>query len=185
MQLDVPARPCDDARWRHLSNDGNSAFFAGDDARAKELYGRAVEEAERLFAAALLGSSAASEIAPVLLTISLHNSAALERRLGHRGASSAMVEAAFDRLVATASSAKAPLALRASCAKNLRHALAGIIEERGEHDLAGLQPFVARAMGAWCAMRGAVGDFAAGGPVVDVTSNRRVANEAREAAPVA
>ncbi|MBX3232593.1 MAG: hypothetical protein KIT84_16580 [Labilithrix sp.] len=142
-----------EGEWKALSAAGNDAFRRGDEREARELYGLAVAEAERLWRLARAGDAVASFLAPALYTIACHNLAELERRAGDGAASRAWLERAFERLVAAARDGALPLALRARAVQNLKHALAEIVEHSPGSSAEALAPVVAHAMDAWLCVR--------------------------------
>ncbi|MBX3260670.1 MAG: hypothetical protein KF782_13335 [Labilithrix sp.] len=154
MTNDSSAPPRFDGTWRRLSEEGNRAS-EGDPARARRAYEGAIVEAERLLAAAEDPDSEPDlvDAAPVLVLIACQNAAELERRRGAPAAASRLVARAFERVVTTAVSPRAPRALRQSCADNLKHVLEAVIEDLPAGDADGLRPFVERAMAAWLAVR--------------------------------
>lgn len=119
------AVPGDDRRWRHLTEKANRAYSRGDAAEARAIYLRALEEADRLFEAALDRSGALP--APVIYNISCHNLAELEERAGDAEAAEHHLRRAYERLVEAARSTACPLDLRVSCVQHLRHALAVLV----------------------------------------------------------
>jgi hypothetical protein len=121
--------------WRGLTAHGNRAFEGGRDVDARQLYEQALEEAEAIFAAALIEADPESmRLAPLLYWISCNDIAQLARRQGDDQTSGIFLFRAFERLVRVAEAERSPLELRSRCALHLNvvtSALAGYLLELG------------------------------------------------------
>lgn len=113
-----------DLRWKQLTAHGNDAFAGGNHEEATNLYNAALKEARRLFHLALRGAEI--ESVPILV-ISYHNAAENERTLGRESKALELYSLAFEEIVGTAESLSAPTALRATCVRNLSHALSPLV----------------------------------------------------------
>jgi hypothetical protein len=119
--------------WRGLSAEGHRAFDEGRDVGARQLYEQALEEAEQIFAAALLERDAQSmRLAPLLYWISCKDIAQLARRQGDDPTSGIFLFRAFERLARVAESERAPLELRSRCALHLNVVANALARHLGE-----------------------------------------------------
>ncbi|WP_315838223.1 hypothetical protein [Bradyrhizobium prioriisuperbiae] len=118
------ARTGDDTTWRRTTEAANAAYATGDLRHAIDLYREALDEAERLFAAA----SFSSVPVPVIYNISCHNLAEIVERSGDEGAAEDFLVRAYDKLLASAASPETPLPLRLDCVRHLKHALAQLVQ---------------------------------------------------------
>jgi len=111
-----------DVRFCKIAAEGNQAFERGDNEVAARLFEDAVAEANALFAAARTDTSFL--IAPMAYTIACNNIAAVKARTGEWKAAYELRLRAVTRLIDVAESLTEPLALRLSCVRQLRNAVA-------------------------------------------------------------
>lgn len=116
--------PASDKRWRTLTEQANRVYQTGDFGAARPLYEQALAEADRLLA---LAPDPERIPVPVICTISCHNLAALAERFGDRQAAETHYRGAYDRLMKTAKSPMANLALRLACVKQFDNALSMLV----------------------------------------------------------
>lgn len=115
-----------DRRWKHLTEQANTAYRQGDIPLAHAAYEDALTEAERLFAVAL--SRQVRFPAPVIYNVSCHNIAELCAAADRSQDASVYYRRAYDRLLEAAHSPETPLDLRISCVQHLKHALAVLVQ---------------------------------------------------------
>ncbi|WP_449255999.1 hypothetical protein [Bosea sp. (in: a-proteobacteria)] len=123
-----------DECWKRLTEQANKAYAEGRIAVARSGYEQALAEAERLFAAAARDAGALP--LPVIYNISCHNLAELNERYGEVAKAEAWYRRAYERLLETARSPMAPLALRMTSVQHLKHALAVLVRHLRDREVA-------------------------------------------------
>lgn len=118
--FESPASKVSDERWQGLTRAANGAYQTGDSHGAAEGYRCALQEAERLLAAAERGAGPSE--AATILVISHHNMAEMALDAGQPDLAMQHYQIPFDRLLTVARLSSAPTALRQSCVINLKEA---------------------------------------------------------------
>ncbi|MBM7329217.1 hypothetical protein JS562_40095 [Agrobacterium sp. S2] len=120
-----------DRQWKTLTETANHTYAQGEIPLARTAYLDALEEAEHLFAAALVQSCRFP--APVIYNVSCHNLAELAERVGDSREAEAFYRKAYDRLFAAARSPATPLKMRIACVQHLKQALAALVQHLQSH----------------------------------------------------
>lgn len=120
-----------DRRWKTLTETANHIYAQGEIPLARTAYLDALEEAEQLFAAALVQSCRFP--APVIYNVSCHNLAELAERAGNSREAEDFYRKAYERLFAAARSPSTPLQMRIACVQHLKQALAVLVQHLQIH----------------------------------------------------
>ncbi|WP_299472879.1 hypothetical protein [uncultured Paracoccus sp.] len=121
-----------DRRWKTLTETANQTYAQGEIPLARTAYLDALEEAEQLFAVALIQSCRFP--APVIYNVSCHNLAELAERVGDSREAEAFYRKAYDRLIEAARSPATPLSMRIACVQHLKQSLAALAQHLRSHE---------------------------------------------------
>jgi len=142
--IGVPSRDALDRHFCRLTDQGHHALRGGDAEQAERCFLGALDEAERVFREAEVGSGVASLLAPMLLTVGCRNLAAARERSGDGSGARAHLSMAVERLLDAAENAGHPPVLRIACVRHLRYALGFLAEGGGELSVAVVERFAPR-----------------------------------------
>lgn len=124
ITIDRPAWRENEERWKALTRTANAAFERGEVAATTEGYRSALRIAEDLLDRAEQACGPAH--APALLVVTHHNIAEAALAQGRGATALDHYRSAFERLLRSAASTAAPVALRQSCASHLQPALVAL-----------------------------------------------------------
>jgi hypothetical protein len=124
------------ALWQRCTLQGNLAFEAGQDVRARRFYEEALSHAELMYAAAALTDDVvATRVAPSLFAISCNNIVELARRQADRETVGIYLYRNAARLISVAESAQASIDLRSRCLLHLEEASRALYRYFEEHGM--------------------------------------------------